>query len=135
MDRRSVFPRRVPLPEVTLQILRRFWLTHRNPVWLFPKRRARGILIPNAPEAMSITSVGDAFRATLRDSGITKPATVHTLRHSWATHLLEAGIHIRQIQMWLGHRSLTTTAHYTHLTRKAEIIAEAQLDDLLSDLL
>ena len=127
--------RRVPLPEVTLQILRRLWVTHRNPVWLFPKRRARGKLIPNATQPMSTTSVADAFKATLQDSGIPKPATVHTLRHSWATHLLEAGIHIRQIQMWMGHRSITTTAHYTHLTRNAEVIAEAQLDDLLRDLL
>ena len=66
-----------------------------------------------------------AFAAALSESGIQKHASVHTLRHSYATHLLEAGVNLRQIQVWLGHRSLRTTTIYTHLTRKGEEIAVA----------
>jgi integrase/recombinase XerD len=59
-----------------------------------------------------------------------KNASVHTLRHSWATHLLEAGVNLRIIQLWLGHRSPCTTAIYTHLTRRAEELAGGVLDTL-----
>jgi site-specific recombinase XerD len=57
-----------------------------------------------------------AFQAALQQSGIKKPATVHSLRHSYATHLLEAGVQLRLIQEILGHRNPSTTAIYTHLT-------------------
>jgi hypothetical protein len=65
-----------------------------------------------------------AFRAAVQEAGSHKYATVHTLRHSWATHILEAGVSLRQIQAWLGHSSLTTTSRYTHLTRRRRRCSE-----------
>jgi len=110
----------VPLPQRILEQLRQHWRRHRHPVWLFPARTAGGVVQAQAMAPMSMTSVQAAFQAALTASGLRKPATVHTLRHSWATHLLEAGINLRLIQAYLGHRSPRTTALYTHLTHKAE---------------
>lgn len=125
--------RRVPLPEQTLANLRHHWLRHRHPVWLFPKRTRWG-LQKNVTSPMSTTGVANAFRAALAESGVNKAATVHTLRHSWATHLLEMGVHLRLIQLWLGHSSPKTTTIYTHLTRKAEEVALTTLNNLIAEL-
>jgi site-specific recombinase XerD len=122
--------RYVPLPPRTLTLLRTHWLTHRNPIWLFPATEKAGYDPRTAPQPISDRSVQKAFHAALVAAGQTKPATVHTLRHSWATHLLEAGVNLRLIQVWLGHRSPTTTALYTHLTRKAEQLASEALEQL-----
>lgn len=126
--------RYVPLPQRTLELLREHWLTHRHPVWLFPARGQRGILLPGAKRPMGRRSMQRAFQAALKECGIQKPATVHTLRHSWATHLLEAGVSLRFIQVWLGHRSLSTTAIYTHLTRNTEVQATETINRLMEEL-
>ena len=110
--------RYVPLPDQTLELLRQYWKSHHNPVWIFPAAGRGGIHRSTATHPMAVSNVQDAFRHALRDSGINKPASVHTLRHSYATHLLEAGVNLRQIQEYLGHNSPKTTALYTHLTEQ-----------------
>ncbi len=106
--------RQVPLSEPTLESLRGFWKLHRSKPWLFPAR-----LQPRSPSQdgpVDISNLRYAFNGALEQSSVTKPATVHSLRHSYATHLLEAGVQLRLIQEILGHRSPNTTAIYTHLT-------------------
>ncbi len=125
--------RYVPLPERTLQMLRQYWVTHRHPKWLFPLTTGE---LPQslATKAMHPSGVQRAFRAACRESGIQKHATVHTLRHSWATHMLEAGVNLRVIQAYLGHSSPNTTAIYTHLTRKAELPAVTAINQVLAEI-
>jgi len=110
----------IPLPDACLEMLRGHWRSHRNPVWLFPAMRGDGGVGGEARKPMHECGVQRAMRAALKESGIHKPATVHTLRHSYATHLLEAGVNLRLIQSYLGHVSPTTTAIYTHLTSTTE---------------
>ena len=126
--------RYVPLPQRTLELLRQYWKMHRNPGLLFPAEGRQHSALAKATEPMSKSSVQQAFRAALKASGNHKRASVHTLRHSWATHLLEAGVNLRLIQEWLGHSSPATTSVYTHLTAKAEQLGAAAIDQLMSDL-
>jgi len=122
--------RAIPLPERTLTLLRIHWLTHRNPVWLFPSPGLTGDQRPTASAPMNERGLQKAFHRAVQEVGLNKPASVHSLRHSWATHLLERGVNLRLIQLWMGHTSLTTTAIYTHLTRTAEVQATDALDQL-----
>lgn len=87
-----------------------------------------------ATEPMPRSSVQIVFKEALKKSGINKRASVHTLRHSYATHLLEASVNLRLIQIWLGHNSPTTTSVYTHLTAKAKAMATESINDLMKDL-
>ncbi len=119
----------VPLPAATLTLLRQQWQSHCHPRWLFPSRRC-----PQATQPIHASGVQRAFKAALVKSGIQKKATVHTLRHSYATHLLEEGVNLRVIQSYLGHRSPKTTAIYTHLTRDAQSRAVAVIDQLMANL-
>jgi integrase/recombinase XerD len=125
--------RYVPLPPKALTLLRTHWRTHRNPTWLFPSPTATGDP-QTSTTPMDESGLQKAFRLVVQEAGLSKPASVHTLRHSWATHLLESGINLRVIQVWLGHSSLTTTARYTHLTRNAEHLALQALERLTADM-
>ena len=98
------------LGQRTLDILRDYWKEYRPVGWLFPGK--------TESEPLSVSSVQKVFEKALLRAGIKKPASVHTLRHSFATHLLEAGTDLFHIQHLLGHTSLKTTAVYLHLSRK-----------------
>jgi integrase/recombinase XerD len=126
--------RYVPLPPRALTLLRDHWRTHRNPVWLFPSPGPAHDQQASATVPMDACGVQKAFHDACIASGLSKPASVHTLRHSWATHLLESGVNVRLIQVWMGHSSLTTTAIYTHCTRKAEHLATDALENLTAGL-
>jgi site-specific recombinase XerD len=126
--------RYVPLPARTLTLLRQYWSTHRNPLLLFPSPGHGEVPLAISTEPMHKSSLQEAFHAALKESGSNKRASVHTLRHSWATHLLEAGVNLRLIQEWLGHSSPATTSVYTHLTVKAEQLGAAAINQLMSDL-
>lgn len=124
--------RYVPLPVGMLAELRAWWLTHRNPKLIFPAPpRASGPVLPVAmsqtAEPMSAASVQEVFRLARQASGSHPDATTHTLRHSYATHLLEEGVSVRQISSYLGHESLDTTAIYVHLTAVSEARTQAAL--------
>ena len=131
--------RYVPLTQGLLQELRAFWKTHRNPQWLFPgpgcawRERAveRGAPRAAAGTHLSVSAVQNAFRLARAESGIHPQACVHTLRHCYATHLLEEGVSLRLISQYLGHASLDVTVLYTHLTATNEGQARAALDRLL----
>jgi site-specific recombinase XerD len=101
--------RLVPLSQKLLTELRLFWQTHRNPTWLFPSRE------PDRPlRTASVDRM--CARARVR-AGLKRRFNTHVLRHTFATELLEAGVDLFSIQKILGHRSLGTTAHYTHVRR------------------
>ena len=116
----------VPLPDTLLVALRRFWLTHRHPRLLFPNRRGTAPLCQK--------SLRHAFNQARDTLGIPKTIKPHSLRHGFATHLLENGVDIRIVQMLLGHASLRSTEIYTHLTKPMCDNLRHQLDRMFADL-
>jgi site-specific recombinase XerD len=120
--------RYVPLPETCLKMLRGHWLTHRHLRWVFPSP------LEQVNRPMSASGLQRAFSAAVRESGVHKKATVHTLRHSYATHLLEAGVNLRIIQSYLGHASPATTAIYTHLTSNTEAQTRHTINEMVASL-
>jgi len=108
--------RYVPLPYSTLELLRAHYKTHRNPTLLFPAPGQGQKQGPVSTIPIPKGSVWDVFKKVSDECGLNKEVHPHTLRHSYATHLLEDGVDIRVISAYLGHKSLETTMIYTHLT-------------------
>jgi site-specific recombinase XerD len=126
--------RYVPLPQPILEMLRQYWATHRHPIWLFPSPVGVGKLLSSATDPISARGVQQVFECAVQECRIQKPATVHTLRHSYATHLFDAGVPLRIIQAYLGHASPTTTAIYTHLSQKSDEQAIQAINQVLENL-
>lgn len=124
--------RLVPLPESTLRVLREYWKTHRHPKLLFPKTTTNGGPVPGTRETMSESTVQGALRRVVVELKFTRRISVHCLRHSYATHLLEAGINLRRLQQYLGHSSLQTTARYLHLTNCGQEEALQKINQVMT---
>jgi site-specific recombinase XerD len=114
--------RYVMLSAQLLQILRAYWRLARPARWLFPGREL--------DHPVSVATLQEACRVATRTAGLSKPVTVHTLRHSFATHLLEAGTDIRIIQVLLGHARLATTARYAQVATRLIAGTPSPLDRL-----
>ena len=102
-DRYSILSQR------TLEYLRQYWRKYHPQEWLFNGAKEN--------DHLSTNSIQQLFYKAKKQAGITKPASVHTLRHSFATHLIEAGTSLHHVQLLLGHRSPTTTTVYLHVSR------------------
>jgi integrase/recombinase XerD len=116
--------RLVPLSVHLLAELRAYWRCYRPTRFLFPDRSGQGTLCPNTVQRL--------MKRVLRRAGITKPASMHTLRHSFATHMLEVGVDVMTLQRILGHNHLSTTARYLHLRGDRLRQLPSLLDLLLS---
>lgn len=127
--------RYVPLPMSTLQLLRLHYKTHRNPLYVFPAPGRGGNNESTSTKPLPDSSIQTVFKKSLREMHINKDASVHTLRHSYATHLLEDGTDIRIIQEYLGHRSIRTTMIYTQLTPLIMNNTYDRINLLMNDLL
>ena len=128
--------REVPISDALLDRLRTFWKQHRNPEWMFPapgrgwmtKGHSLASALHQSRKHLSDSAVQAAMRATVLSLGWDKrsgkrPVTCHTLRHCYATHLLDAGVSVRLVSQYLGHRSLKPTLVYLHLTEVSESAA------------
>jgi integrase/recombinase XerD len=127
----------VPLAPAMVEALRDWWKTHRHPAFLFPgptagwrERAQPADAAQHATTHLSVSAVQNTFRLARATAGLPVAATVHTLRHCYATHLLEEGVSLRLISQYLGHASLETTVIYTHLTPLNEARTRAALEVL-----
>ena len=122
----------VVMPSLALQVLRTLWKEHRDPNLLFPSRQApKGI---PAARHMDAGATQKAFAQVLRSCGIRKKVSIHSLRHSYATHLIEAGLNLRNVQEQLGHASPDTTARYVRMTEVINHDCRARVNDVVAPL-
>ena len=125
----------VPLAPAMVEQLRQWWRTHRHRTFLFPspgrgwadRTESLSQSMARSTAPMSVSSVQMAYRLARAASGVNAASTTHSLRHSYATHLLEEGVSLLQISKYLGHESIETTVIYTHLTAISEARTQAAL--------
>jgi len=122
--------RYVSLPSSTLDLLRWYWVTHRHPRFLFPAEGRNHKRASTATTPMSVTAVQGAMKKITKQIDFGKKVSIHTLRHSYGTHLLEAGVSLKAIQKYMGHSSLQTTMVYLHLTETADADARQVIERL-----
>lgn len=108
----------VILPQMSLAVLQRLWRSHRHPHLLFPGKP--GIKGDHAAKPMHRSTTQRAFSRACHAGNIRKHVSIHSLRHSYATHLIEAGLNLRSLQQQLGHSDPQTTARYVRLTEKSQ---------------
>ena len=126
--------RYVPLPKTTYLLLRQYWPTHKNPRLLFPALGRGGQKGFTATKPMPTVTVQSSLRRAADAAGLHRPGLrIHTLRHCFATHLLEAGINVHAIQKYMGHSDLSTTLRYFHLTKMGLLDNEKILNDIMND--
>ncbi|WDE99263.1 tyrosine-type recombinase/integrase [Lentisphaera profundi] len=130
-DGKTCRDRLVPIPDLTLIMINDYWLSHQNSFYIFPKVNKRGIALQENNQ-MSIPSVQAAFRMAVLESSVMKRLSVHSLRHSYATHLLESGVPILAIKEVLGHKSIVTTMVYMRLTNVMQENRNEQIRQLMS---
>lgn len=123
--------RLVTLPEASLTAMRRYWVTHRNPCLIFPRGRHVEEQF-QATASMDRGGLQKSFKAILQDCGIRKAVTIHTLRHCYGAHLVEAGVNLRAIQHEMGHECPKTTALYTQLTEVTQSDTDKRINRLVS---
>jgi integrase/recombinase XerD len=119
----------VTLPEATLLALRKYWATHRHPRLLFPAGKTPAQR-QSARAVMNRGGLQKSFQVIVKDGGIRKRITLHSLRHCYGAHLVEAGLNLRAIQQEMGHECPKTTALYTQLTE----VTQQQTDKLINAL-
>jgi integrase/recombinase XerD len=115
--------RLVPLSLRLLEELRAYWRMHRPSTWLFPGQKP--------DRSITCSNVQRRFGRVVKQVGLSKPCSMHTLRHSYATHLLEAGVDLLTLKALLGHTSLQTTARYLHVSTHRLMQAPSLLDLLV----
>jgi site-specific recombinase XerD len=111
------------LSDVVLDVLREYWKAYKPRTWVFEGK------IPGVP--YSVRSAERVFEVAVRKAGIHKNVSIHSLRHSFATHLLEQGTDIRFIQELLGHSSVRTTEIYTHVSRKQIATMRSPIEQII----
>ena len=116
--------RYVPISDKMIELLREYWRKYRPVDWLFLNQF-------HLTKHLSTRTVQTVFHEACRKAGITKEVSVHSLRHSYATHLLEQGTDLRFIQEILAHSSSKTTEIYTHVGRGAIRKIKSPMDDIL----
>jgi integrase/recombinase XerD len=140
----------VPLSAAMLEDLTQWWKVHRNPLWLFPaigtawkatlrtdsasQALSQAEVMRQATAPMSESALQNVFHRAVVECRLNKKASIHTLRHSYATHLLEGGVSIRLISQYLGHATLEQTLVYTHLTAVSEAQTQVALAAMATSL-
>lgn len=124
--------RMVPIPTWTLQQLRNYWCIHRNPKWIFPAIHSNPKVASITTKSMSANAIRDPLKAIVAELDINiTDARPHTFRHSYATHLLDAGVNLHTVSRYLGHSNIRSTMIYLHLTRQGHEQALAIIERIM----